>query len=135
MGNRVRNSTYLIPLPAVFAALIFFQPAADAGPGLDVKLTTSVLEIYAGQTIGATIHITNNSTFNFEIPRPERASFAECVTIDNSTLHLAGGTSIVSVGGEGSTLYLAPGQSVTHQIALIGTKGMSDAESFSIVVA
>lgn len=98
--------------------LVLFQASVAVGSGLEVELATSHPAIFKGQSINATIRILNNSTSDIEIPRPQRSSFTKCIEIDNPKLRFASGTSIVSVGGEKSTIILKPGQSATHQIWL-----------------
>ncbi len=108
-------------LLAVMILLASYNPGYCTPPTIQVKVTLLKPEIFVGQSIIATVEVTNTGTVDLEVPRPDRAGFAALLNTDNPHLGFSGGIRIVSVTGETSTVRIKPGESVSTQVSLSGT--------------
>lgn len=97
------------------------NPGYCKAPVVQMKAIPAGPEIFAGQTIAATVEVTNISKVALQLPRPDRAAFSELLSIDNPQLRFSSGISIVSVTGESPTVRVEPGQSVNETVYLSGT--------------
>jgi len=89
-------------------------------PTVQVKVTPSDLEIFAGQQIAATVEVTNIGAVPLELPRPDRTGFSALLNIDDPHLRFSAGVGIVSVMGESPTVSVKPGESVSTKFYLSG---------------
>jgi hypothetical protein len=87
---------------------------------ITVKLATETPEIFNGQSIDATVVVTNTGTNDIQLPRPDRTGFSDLLSIDNPQLYFSGGVGIISFTGESPTVTVKPGESISTPVNLSG---------------
>ena len=87
---------------------------------VQVNVITSAPEIFVGQSIVATVQVTNTGTVDLQVPRPDRAGFNALLSTDNPQLGFSGGVSIISVSGEAPMVSIKPGDTVSTKVSLSG---------------
>ena len=102
-------------------ALVLFASAAiafGASPQVKVSVALSKAAVFAGENVGATVHLTNAGATDLELASSDYSKFKEQWVIDNPQVLYSGGVSIISLNGVVPVNTVKPGEDHVEQVSL-----------------